>query len=50
MGACQDCTVQLGDGSRVRACSTPVEPGMDVLTDWPEAVPALAEVPQGETA
>lgn len=50
MGACQDCTVQLADGTRVRACSTPVEAGMDVLTDWPEAVPAAADVPQGETA
>ncbi|UFH51344.1 (2Fe-2S)-binding protein [Pseudomonas sp. KNUC1026] len=27
MGACQDCWVQLGDGRRVRACSTFLEPG-----------------------
>jgi len=33
MAACQDCWVQLGDGSRVRACSTRVEPGMAVLID-----------------
>lgn len=32
MGACQDCLVQLADGRRLRACSTLVEPGMDVLT------------------
>ncbi|MGH8818391.1 (2Fe-2S)-binding protein [Achromobacter pestifer] len=28
MGACQDCWMQLEDGSRVRACSTFIEPGM----------------------
>lgn len=33
MGACQDCWVDLADGRRVRACSTPVEPGMDVLIE-----------------
>jgi predicted molibdopterin-dependent oxidoreductase YjgC len=33
MAACQDCWVQLADGSRVRACSTPVETGMAVVTD-----------------
>jgi D-hydroxyproline dehydrogenase subunit gamma len=30
MGACQDCWVRLGDGRRVRACSTLVERGMQV--------------------
>lgn len=27
MGACQDCWVRLGDGRRVRACSTLLEAG-----------------------
>ncbi len=30
MGACQDCWVQLGDGRRVRACSTLLEAGLNV--------------------
>lgn len=33
MAACQDCWVQLGDGRRVRACTTLAEPGMAVLVD-----------------
>jgi NADH dehydrogenase/NADH:ubiquinone oxidoreductase subunit G len=33
MAACQDCWVQLADGRRLRACTTPVEPGMAVLID-----------------
>ncbi|MDT7837935.1 (2Fe-2S)-binding protein [Aquabacterium sp. OR-4] len=33
MGACQDCWVQLQDGQRLRACTTPVAPGMDLRTD-----------------
>lgn len=33
MGGCQDCWVDLADGRRVRACSTPVEPGMAVIVD-----------------
>jgi predicted molibdopterin-dependent oxidoreductase YjgC len=33
MGACQDCWVQLVGGERLRACATPVQPGMDVRTD-----------------
>lgn len=32
MAACQDCWVKLGDGRRVRACDTPVEPGMQIET------------------
>ena len=28
MGACQDCWISLGDGRRVRACTTPAEDGM----------------------
>lgn len=38
MGACQDCMVELADGRRLRACATPVEPGMDVLTARPGAI------------
>ena len=32
MGACQDCWVQLEEGTRIRACSTFVKDGMRVLT------------------
>jgi predicted molibdopterin-dependent oxidoreductase YjgC len=32
MGACQDCWVQLEEGTRIRACSTVVKEGMRVLT------------------
>ena len=38
MGACQDCWVRLGDGTRVRACTTLALEGMAVATtvepDW----------------
>ena len=30
MGACQDCWVRLGDGRRVRACSTLLEAGQHI--------------------
>lgn len=33
IGACQDCYVMLANGSRVRACSTALEPGMAFITD-----------------
>lgn len=41
MGACQDCWVRTEDGQHLRACSTPVQQGMAVLTgpmpdDWAE--------------
>ena len=32
MGACQDCWLSLASGERVRACTTQVQHGMDVLT------------------
>jgi predicted molibdopterin-dependent oxidoreductase YjgC len=32
MGACQDCWMSLADGRRLRACSTPLEAGMQLLT------------------
>lgn len=32
MGACQDCWVLTGDGKRIRACSTALEPGMSLRT------------------
>lgn len=35
MGACQDCWISMGDGRRVRACETPVEDGMDLITTLP---------------
>ncbi len=33
MGACQDCWVRLGDGRRVRACSTLLEEGLAISRD-----------------
>ncbi|AEI77075.1 hypothetical protein CNE_1c17350 [Cupriavidus necator N-1] len=47
MGACQDCWVWTPAGERLRACSTPAEAGMEVLTrppahHWP-ATPDLQE-------
>ena len=33
MAACQDCWVSFADGSRARACTTLVEPGMAVIID-----------------
>ena len=32
MGACQDCWVSTEDGKRLRACLTPVDPGMRIRT------------------
>ncbi len=32
MGACQDCWVRLENGTSVRACTTPVDAGMRVMT------------------
>lgn len=32
MGGCQDCWVDLADGRRLRACTTPVADGMAVVT------------------
>jgi len=40
MGACQDCWVTLGDGRRVRACSTLVSAGLVVRTVPPPIAPA----------
>lgn len=33
MGACQDCWVRTADGCLLRACTTPVLPGMAILTE-----------------
>lgn len=41
MGACQDCWVRLADGRRVRACTTPVEEGMSLLTEAEEGFHAV---------
>ncbi len=35
MGACQDCWVWLEDGTRIRACTTPIADGMAILTKSP---------------
>ena len=32
MGACQDCWVMMADGRRVRACTTLVQPDMELRT------------------
>jgi predicted molibdopterin-dependent oxidoreductase YjgC len=32
MGACQDCWMTGADGTRLRACSTPLQAGMRLLT------------------
>ncbi|WP_020651449.1 (2Fe-2S)-binding protein [Massilia niastensis] len=37
MGACQDCWVWTAEGQRLRACSTPVEEGMRIVTEDTEA-------------
>jgi D-hydroxyproline dehydrogenase subunit gamma len=42
MGACQDCWVWLGDGARVRACTTPAADGMDVRLFAPSGYPRHA--------
>ena len=37
MGACQDCWVRTADGVRLRACTTPVEADMQIVTTPLEA-------------
>ncbi len=32
MGACQDCWVMTETGERLRACTTPLQPGMRIVT------------------
>lgn len=32
MGACQDCWILTAEGKRIRACSTALEPGMNLRT------------------
>lgn len=39
MGACQDCWVWLEDGTRLRACSSPIAEGMRLVTEAPERWP-----------
>jgi hypothetical protein len=43
MGACQDCWVWTSDGKRLRACTTEVADGMNLVTTQAEATwPNLA--------
>lgn len=35
MGACQDCWMWTTDGQRLRACTTPVDPAHQLLTQAP---------------
>ncbi|TKC92295.1 (2Fe-2S)-binding protein [Trinickia terrae] len=37
IGACQDCWLRTEAGARIRACSTPLEPGMRIVTGAPAA-------------
>jgi predicted molibdopterin-dependent oxidoreductase YjgC len=37
MGACQDCWVWTAQGERLRACSTEVRDGLDIITRDTEA-------------
>ena len=39
MGACQDCWVWLADGTRLRACTTPVAEAMAIRTSPPSGWP-----------
>jgi hypothetical protein len=39
MGACQDCWIWAEDGSRLRACSTPLAAGMRLLSEAPQGWP-----------
>ncbi|MDL2353960.1 MAG: (2Fe-2S)-binding protein [Pseudomonadota bacterium] len=38
MGACQDCWVWSAQGQRLRACTTPIAEGMQIVTEQTEAV------------
>ena len=40
MGACQDCWIWAEDGSRLRACSSPLAAGMRLLSEAPQGWPA----------
>ncbi|WP_426955633.1 (2Fe-2S)-binding protein [Muricoccus radiodurans] len=40
MGACQDCWIWTPSGQRLRACTTTVTAGLEVLTRPPEAIDA----------
>ncbi|HEX7852272.1 MAG TPA: (2Fe-2S)-binding protein [Sphingobium sp.] len=37
MAACQDCWVWTEEGTKLRACSTPVTEGLRIITTEPEA-------------
>ncbi|ALK33821.1 hypothetical protein Bpla01_30330 [Burkholderia plantarii] len=53
IGACQDCWVRTEDGTRLRACSTPLREGMRVVTRAAWAAgggDATRAVPVGEAA
>jgi len=38
MAACQDCWVWTEAGERLRACDTPVKPGLAISTEQPDAL------------
>lgn len=39
MGACQDCWIWQEEGTRLRACSTPIAEGMRLAIEAPEGWP-----------
>lgn len=41
MGACQDCWIWQEDGPRLRACSTPLQAGMRLLSQAPDTWPRM---------
>ena len=45
MGACQECWVWREDGRRLRACTTPAEPGMRLVTAAPPGWPPAGGTP-----
>jgi hypothetical protein len=49
MGACQDCWMRLEDGTRLRACSTFIAPGMRLLSSADRAVTAAPVLPARES-
>lgn len=42
MGACQDCWIWQEEGPRLRACSTPLRPGLRLRSSAPDLWPSLA--------
>jgi hypothetical protein len=52
MGACQDCWVSDGEGNRLRACTTYVREGLEIITGMmaPDSVAAAVAINTPEAA